>query len=44
MAFDIDILSVGGDFDAEIKEAVHILNGVQEQFRFNLPTISFRCC
>src|SRR5271165_7104839 len=37
MAFDIDIISIGGDFDVEINEAVQMLNGVQEQFRFSIP-------
>jgi nucleoside phosphorylase len=39
MPFDIEILSVGGDFDAEIEEAAQMLNGVQDQFRFHLPPI-----
>src|SRR6266850_1124318 len=37
MAHQIEILSIGGDFDAQIEEAAQILNGAQEEFHFHLP-------
>jgi hypothetical protein len=37
MPYHIQILSVGGDFDAQIREAAQALNGVQSEFQFSLP-------
>ena len=36
MPYNIEILSVGSDFDALIAETSQLLNGVQEEFRFRL--------
>jgi nucleoside phosphorylase len=36
MAFNIEVLSIGGDFDQVISEAATVLNGAQNEFRFDL--------
>src|SRR5262249_16938047 len=39
MSFNIEVLSVGGDFDTLIQETAQMLNGVQAEFQFGLvPT------
>ncbi len=39
MSYHIEVISIGGDFDAEINEAAQILNGVQNTFQFGLPPV-----
>ena len=42
MPFTIEIISVGGDFDEIISETATALNGVQNEFRFELPPARLR--
>ena len=42
MPFNIEIISVGGDFDQLIAETAVALNGVQREFNFLLPPQSLR--
>lgn len=40
--YNIEILSIGGDFNRLISECCQVLNGVQDEFRFSLPPNSKR--
>lgn len=42
MPFNIEVISVGGNFDKLIKETAQMLNGVQAEFRFSLVPERFR--
>jgi nucleoside phosphorylase len=42
MPFNIEVLSVGGNFDELTSEVVQMLNGVQSEFRFSLVPERFR--
>lgn len=42
MPFTIELLSVGGDFDKLLREVSTALNGVQEEFRFQLAPARLR--
>ncbi len=37
MPYEIEVISIGGNFDSELREACQHLNGVQTEFRFGLP-------
>jgi nucleoside phosphorylase len=42
MPFNIEVISVGGNFDELIRETSQMLNGVQSEFRFSLVPERFR--